>query len=77
MILGVDVDQRGLMPGVAQHCGPSLHKAIGMIRNRLVIAGPWAAGLGCARHREVTLNVLRAEAACPRAATRGVLPRYA
>ena len=34
------------MPGVAQDCGPALRNGIGRIRDRLVILGPWTAGLG-------------------------------
>jgi hypothetical protein len=46
VVPGVNVDQRGLMPGVAQDCGLSLRNGISTIRDRLVILAPWAARLG-------------------------------
>ena len=45
MVIGIDVNQRRLMPGIAQKSGPALRLGTGMIRNRLVILLPRAAGL--------------------------------
>ncbi len=45
VVPGIDIDQRGLVPGVAQDCSPAMRHWVGTVRERLVIQRPRATGL--------------------------------